>query len=134
MCICKIRHCFNVRSDLSADLEIVWLGICLPKTKPILLGMCYRPPKQNAFYEGLEIVLSNSNDSLLKEILLLGDFHIDVCKKNSPTHNVLLHFCRSLALTQIIKDHTRICETVQSTIDLIVVSDQSKISQWSNSL
>jgi hypothetical protein len=56
---------FNVRSDLNADLEIIWLDICLPKTKPILLGVCYRPPKQNAFYEGLEVVLSDCNDSLL---------------------------------------------------------------------
>lgn len=74
-------------------------------------------------------MLSNCNDSLLKEIILLGDFNTDVCKKNSPTHNVFMHFCRSLALTQMIKDPTRICETVQSTIDLILVSDKSKISQ-----
>ena len=60
----RLDIAYNIRSDLSVDLEIVWLDICLPKTKPILLGVCSRPPKQNAFCEGLEIVLSNCNDSL----------------------------------------------------------------------
>jgi hypothetical protein len=40
---------YNVRSDLRVDLEIVW------------------PLNQNALYEGLKLVLSNCNDSLLKE-------------------------------------------------------------------
>jgi hypothetical protein len=48
--------------------------------KPLSLGGCYRLPNQNEFNEGLEIVLSNCNDSLVKEIILVRDFNTDFCK------------------------------------------------------
>lgn len=46
---------FHVRTELGhADVEAVWLYILLPKSKPILIGACYRPPEQQNFYELLE--------------------------------------------------------------------------------
>ena len=43
--------------------------------------------------------------------------------------NALKIFCFILDLTQLIKDPTRICESCQSIIDLILVSDVQKICQ-----
>ncbi len=41
---------FSERNDLqSINLESVWVEILLPKTKPILVGTCYRPPKDTFF-------------------------------------------------------------------------------------
>ena len=41
---------FKERFDLdNASLECLWFEILLPKTKPIVLGACYRPPKQTNF-------------------------------------------------------------------------------------
>ena len=46
---------YNPRPDLSTDdLESLWIDLLLPKTKPILVGVCYRPPKQSNFYDLLE--------------------------------------------------------------------------------
>ena len=39
---------FNVREDLSHQ------DVLLPRTKPILICICYRPPKQTNFYSLLE--------------------------------------------------------------------------------
>ena len=42
---------FNPRSDLKQDeLEVIWIEIILPKTVPIVVGVCYRPPTQADLY------------------------------------------------------------------------------------
>jgi hypothetical protein len=51
--VCLFIHselAFNTRSDLlHENLEAIWAEILLPKTKPILIGIVYRPPKQLNF-------------------------------------------------------------------------------------
>ena len=50
---------YNCMTDLNSNtVEAVWIDILLPKTKPILTGICYRPPKDNNFYMNLEIFLA----------------------------------------------------------------------------
>ena len=44
----------NARNDIGGDLETMWAEIYLPKTKPILVGVCYRPPKQLVFFSLFE--------------------------------------------------------------------------------
>ena len=66
---------FSVREDFdqSNEAKILMIDICLPKTKPILLGVCYRP-QQNSFYEHLENVLNKYPKWMEREcILILSD-------------------------------------------------------------
>ena len=44
--VCYIRNdiSFNVRGDFSSEIENIFSDIFLPKTKPILIGILYRPP------------------------------------------------------------------------------------------
>ena len=48
---CYIRNdiSFSVRGDFSSEIENIFLDILLPKTKPILIGILYRPPDQSKF-------------------------------------------------------------------------------------
>ena len=65
---------FNPRHDLTVEeLENIWVEIFLPKTKPILVCVCYRPPKQTDFYKILENSLMDVH--LHYEIIILGDFN-----------------------------------------------------------
>ena len=42
---------FNIRSDLDqSKIETIWVDLLLPKTKPIVIGICYRPSKTNGFF------------------------------------------------------------------------------------
>ena len=50
---------FNARNDTGGDLETIWTEVYLPKTKPILVGVCYRPPKQLAFFSLLAWHVNN---------------------------------------------------------------------------
>ena len=67
---------FNPEPDLSTDdLESLCVNILLPKTKPILVGVCYRPPTQFNFYKLLEELLETVSPNT--EFILLGDFNTD---------------------------------------------------------
>ncbi len=67
---------FKERKDLdSAAIEAIWLDIFLPKSKPILVGICYRPPDQNDFYERLDEILSVSNFNIGQEMIITGDIN-----------------------------------------------------------
>ena len=91
---------FSVRVDLINDeAEILMIDICLPKTKPILLGVCY------------QVILTPMS-----------------LRKLAP-YSGYSRCCNMFGLTQLIKDPTRICKSTQSTIDLILVSDKENITQ-----
>ena len=71
---------FNPKAELSADdLESLYVNILLPKTKPILIGVFYRPPTQTNFYKLLEESFESVSPDM--EFILLGDFNTDKINK-----------------------------------------------------
>lgn len=123
---------FNPRTDLEhEDLEAIWIELLLPKTKPIIIGTCYRPPKQSDFYKLLKNSISNCNRISDLEIYILGDMNTDVSSKNkrSCIYNNMLSLCRMFDLNQIIVEPTHVTDCSESVIDLIFVSDTDKICQ-----
>ncbi len=120
---------FNQRMDLNNDqIEAVWLNILLPKSKPILVGACYRPPDQTMFYEILDEVCSKCTDFVNSEVIMIGDFNTDIRKTDLSGYKGLMNFCRSFSLHQLIKEPTRVCSSTQTIIDLVLVSDKSRIA------
>ena len=73
---CYVRQdlCFNLRSTAVGDIEGIFFDILLPKTKPIFVGILYRPPTFISFLECFNKHLDDIN--LDNEILMLGDFKI----------------------------------------------------------
>ena len=43
--------CFNRRNVFSNSIENVFFDILIPKLKPLLIGIFYRPPNVNTFLE-----------------------------------------------------------------------------------
>ena len=131
--VCMFIHkdlSFNVRNDLEhKHLESIWVDLILPKSKPILIGTCYRPPDQRDFYSFLQE--SCDTISIEQECIVLGDFNTDVSSKSVKNHLMksLKSLCYTLNLKQIIEQNTRITSSSKSTIDLIFVSDKGNISQ-----
>ena len=73
--------CFNRESKFSQGIEHVYINLFIPKMKPILIGIFYRPPGQDNF---LEILTNDLNllDIGRNEIYLLGDFNINLLQDN----------------------------------------------------
>ena len=141
---------FEVRSDFPKDFENIFIDILLPKTKPILLGVIYRPPSDMQFVENLNNCLSNSNSFNSQEVILLGDFNVNLIdrnkklihekgyrfsrdeKKYSTSIHLTKHYSQLLktnGFKQIINDPTRITDTTESLLDHILVNTPNRISQ-----
>ena len=121
---------FNRRSDIDKDdLEFLAIDIMMPKSKPIILGVGYRPPRDNMFYAKLEEVLSSCTNFVKQECYILGDFNTDVLAERNVLKNDFENFLRIFDLKQVITEPTRITDTSETAIDLICTYDVENISQ-----
>ena len=125
------------------DIEGIGLDILLPKTKPIFVGIIYRPPNNINFLECFNKALDDIN--LYNEIFLLGDFNINllhngkyILKENQaiqnriPSTSLVSHyklFCQIYSLEQIIKHETRTTCSSSTLIDHILTNFREKNSQ-----
>ena len=65
--------------------------------------------------------------TLNKPIVILGDLNCDVLKQNYPESKVLINFAIEMNLGQLIKSPTRITNTIQSLLDVVLVSSNSLV-------
>ena len=77
---CYIRKglVFNPRENFSTDIENIFFDIQLPKSKPILVGVVYRPPTASRFLDKLTLAISKTNNFDNKEVYILGDLNINL--------------------------------------------------------
>lgn len=105
------------------------MELILPKTKPIIVGVCYRPPKQTDFYELLESICFKCNISLEKKCIIMGDFNTNLLLPQSSLIESLSYLCKVSGLQQLITEPTRLSIKSRSLLDLILVSDCGMICQ-----
>jgi hypothetical protein len=87
-------------------------------------------PSQSDFYNNLENQFANSLNYLEQETYLLGDFNTNVsCQNNNALCKSLNSFMKMFGLLQLIDSHTRVTATSATTIDLVLVSDEDKVTQ-----
>ena len=143
---CYIRNdlCFNRRNVFSDSLEHVFFDILIPKTKPISIGIFYRPPNANNFFETFLIDLKKVNFNK-NEVYILGDFNVNLLQNNkfvlkenrsvdfrnscSPLLSKYKEMCQQFSLKELIKDATRITSTTSSLLDHILTNCDKKVSQ-----
>ena len=68
---------YSTKNILSKKIEIIFVGLLLPKTKPISVGIVYRPPKDTNFLQLFTEIL-NSLNILEKKIFVFGDMNINI--------------------------------------------------------
>ena len=80
---------FHVREDLQNDpLEDLWIELLFPKTKPLIVGTCYRAPTNSAAKDCIETTLNKLSPGC--DAILLGDFNYCLLN-NKKTINFLKH-------------------------------------------
>ena len=94
------------KSDV--NIEIQWLKISNGKNKKMLIGNVYRPPNgdKNVFINELRQMLSNIQNVENMDIIITGDFNIDVIPE-SNTKNRLYSSMDDFGLKQLIHEPTR---------------------------
>ena len=75
---CYIRNDihFNIREEFIDEMESIFFDILLPKSKPILVGVLYRPPNEINFLNKFSDKLNNIFDINFQEMYILGDINI----------------------------------------------------------
>ena len=89
----KILPEFNV-SDANI-IESLFVEICIPRHKNIIIGVIYRPPSENTleFVEKVNEIISGVTKGN-KHCYITGDFNLDLLKHES--HSVTAQFIESL--------------------------------------
>ena len=77
----KDRH-YNVRANCPTNFENIFLDLLLPNSKPILIGILYRPPDQSVFLDMVSSAIADMEDFDKHEAYLLGDFNFNLWDKS----------------------------------------------------
>ena len=141
-CYIRSEISYKLNSFLPNKIENIAFDILMPHTKPITIGIIYRPPNQSKFLDIFEKNLPRLNSSY-REIYFLGDFSINlfvngkyVLDKSSSNNKSLDSFtkkyhdyCTLFGLKQLIKCLTRVTCNSSSILDHVLVSFPDKVSQ-----
>ena len=103
--------------------ETICTKFTVSKEKWFCLNV-YKPPSSNnivTFFEELTDSLSRAINNY-DNIILMGDFNIDIKKENSIAYNKLEEFCDTFNLTNLVKTETCFMNNHKSTIDLILTN------------
>ena len=130
VCYIKQNLNYNVRNDFGDKTENLFIDILLPKTKPILLGIMYRPPDQNGFLRNFNDTILNAKSFSSQEVYILGDININLlCSANKVSNGIKAYreFCSLHGLKQLIKTATRITKKSSSLLDHVITNSNEKV-------
>ena len=121
------RYAYTTLTDIVTDgLESLWINVLLPKTKPIQVGVCYRPPTQSNFIELFNNSLSHLRSDC--ETYILGDINIDF-PSSHPLFSAYKQELNLFDLSQLIDEPTRVTDSSRTTIDHILTNRPDNILQ-----
>ena len=105
----------------------------LPKTKPILIGILYRPPGQSKFLDKLSTAILETENFDDQEVYILGDLNINLIKNQKHTSNGIKRyneFCSLNGLKQLLTLPTRITKNSTSLLDHVLTNSADRVSQF----
>ena len=130
--VCYIRNdlSYDVKSFFPPEIENIFFEILLPNTKPIIVGIIYRPPSQSEFLEIINTHFSKV-DTNNNEIYILGNFNIKLYLTSDIKK--YYEFCTMFDLKQLIEVPTCVTCSSSTVIDHILASfipieSRSKVS------
>ena len=144
-CFVKNYILYNRKPNFCINTESILIEIFLPKSKPVLTGILYRPPDKYDFVSHLERKFSDTNVYESQECYLLGDINLNlrpndkeifrhksadtINKEISKLFRSYLEFRYTHCLEQIKTRPTRITDQTTTLIDYILTNSPDKVSQ-----
>ena len=104
-CYVKKTLGYNYRDNFCKNTESIFIDIFLPKTKPILIGILYRPPDKSDFVKNLEETFTNWNILDKQECYLLGDFNINILQNGENVFEKKLSNSKLNSIPFIVKEY-----------------------------
>lgn len=113
-----------------SGLHQLWLKIQVRNFKSFLVCAAYRPP--NAHLECFDSDFRNTLFSALSlnlPVYILGDVNCNLLGLQDPPAQAFVSFCSCFNLSQVISLPTRITESTESLIDVVLVSNVSLVKE-----
>jgi hypothetical protein len=129
--------CLYVKSNLNfkfiddlanKDLELIFVQISNPCSRPFLVGTWYRPPSFELHLFPLFQEIIDKIDTENSELYLPGDLNCDLLSQTPHANTLeLLDIFDIYNLKQHITEPTRVTSTSQSLLDLCITNTPDKI-------
>ena len=104
-------------------------GLCIEikiRNHKFLLRGIYSPPNSgNEYWDAIEHTLENLNNSITKDLIILGDFTCNMLNNN--INNKMRNLMTAYNLTQIIEEPTHYTEKSASLIDIALLSNPENV-------
>ena len=104
------------------NVEALCIEVRKPNAKPILISTWYRPPNSNSEILDFFEIFLQSIDKENKEIIITGDFNIDLMPSDIENSNIkrLKEMLNTYQMSQLINKPTRTTELTKTLLDLII--------------
>ena len=92
----------NEHSKVTMDYEIITVTISKPNFRKLLIICVYKPPtgKIDRCINFLKLILANPENTK-REIWILGDFNVDILKRNEPNVVLLQGFAKKFGFENL---------------------------------
>lgn len=151
MSFSKTRSCsisYSYKGRFCSNFESIFVKTYLRKSRPVLLGILYRPPSKSEFVRHTHNVFTETGVLDKQQCYLLGDSNINLLfgkkKKLSatkvnringqnlpPLKNVYLDICFSFSLEHFFSIPNRVTSNNATLIDHVLTNSSQKISKSS---
>ena len=112
----------------SFQVESIWVETKVKHSKPLIIGFIYRNPAERIdWFDNFNLMMDAATLEN-KEIILLGDFNIDLLKPQSQW----IQLYQTFGLHQLIDTATRITDTSETLIDHIYTTSKENIVEISS--
>ena len=85
-CYVKTERHYNVRGSSSPEFEHIFIDILLPNSKPILIGILYRPPDQLGFLDKVSSAIGDMGNFDEQEVYILGDLNYNLLNEDNQLY------------------------------------------------
>ena len=125
--------------DISGISELgfhqLWMQIQLNRLKSLVFCVTYRPDycPVSCFVDDF---MDKYSQALIlgKPLIITGDLNCNLLEPGCPEAVALLDFCKSVNLTQLIKEPTRMTETSSTLLDVIITPTNTNLVESSGVL
>lgn len=124
----KVKRLKEISGISESGFHQLWIQVQLNRLKSFVLCVTYRPD-----YCPVSCFVNNFMDNysqaltLGKPLVITGDLNCNLLEPQCSEAIALLDFCKSVNLTQLIKEPTRVTETSSTLLDVIITSNTNLV-------
>ena len=127
VCVERLQELFYIAAS---GLHMLWVKIQIRNSRSLIVCTVYKPPDTSIVC--LDTDLSDTLVqalSLNKPIFILGDLNCNMLNVNDPACQALTSFCSSFNLSQLVTQPTRITETSETLIDVLLATNRNLVME-----